>query len=146
MTTRTRRLVVGICVLGAIVDAVAALALASPPDSLLRRIAYPGVASGQVDFAEGTRTAAPLMLGWTVLLVWAAARPVERRAVLAATALVVAGFVVVELSDVGLGNAALGLMLPTLALQLVLATWFVVAWALARRAGVRPAPEPEARP
>jgi hypothetical protein len=120
--------------IGAVVDAAAALALASPGGSVLRQLAYPGVDGSQLAYAEGTRSALPLMLGWTLLLAWGAHRPIERRMLLLLTMPVVVGFMAVEAVDVQLGHATLVGSLPTLGLQSVLGAGFALAYALASRA------------
>jgi len=121
-----------ICCVGAAVDLVAAAALASPAGSPLRQLAFPGADPDLLAYVDGTRTAFPLMLGWTVLLLWAAGRPVERRAVLLFTAVpVVVGLMVVELIDVGSGHATIDGTAPTLVLQAALTSAFVAAYRLA---------------
>jgi hypothetical protein len=67
---------------GIVVDAVAAVALLAPADSPIRQLAYPGVLGSQAAYSDGTRTAFPLMLGWTLLLVWGLQKPIERRMIL----------------------------------------------------------------
>ena len=117
-----------------VVDAVAALALASPGGSIVRQLAYPGVDPSQVAYADGTRSAFPLMLGWTLLLVWGVRRPVERRMLLLLTLPVVVGFVAVELVDVYLGHAILSGTLPTLVLQAALVAGLITAYRAADQA------------
>src|SRR5512147_2662807 len=94
-------------VIGVLVDALAAVALLTPAGSPLRTLAYPGVDPSQVAFADGTRTAFALMLGWTVLLAWGARRPIERRVLLLFTAFpVVLGLMATEILDVANGYAS----------------------------------------
>lgn len=64
------------------------------------------------------------MLGWTVLLVWAYQRPLERRAVAAFTVVVVWGLVLAEVLSVLAGHLALWRMVPTWCLQAVLLSLF----------------------
>lgn len=46
---------------------------------------------------------ASLMLAWTILLVWACRKPLERRYIALFTMIIVAGFVISEIIQVGLG-------------------------------------------
>ncbi|MGB5810961.1 MAG: hypothetical protein WBG86_10560 [Polyangiales bacterium] len=71
---------------------------------------------------------ASLMLGWTVLLLWAYQRPVERSAVAALTVLVIGGLVVTEVVAVGLGYLEAWRMIPTWILQAVLFALFASAY------------------
>jgi len=121
--------------IGVVVDAFAAIALLTPANSPIRAAAYPGAIASQLDFADGTRTAFGLMVGWTVLLAWAARRPIERRAILLLTALpVVPGLMLGELLDVS-GNHATGAgTAQTLVVQAVLIAIFVGGYVAAGRA------------
>jgi hypothetical protein len=56
------------------IDAVAAIGLALPAGSRVRRMIYPAV-TADGEHAAGSRSAAPLMAGWTVLLAWSGPRP-----------------------------------------------------------------------
>ena len=71
---------------------------------------------------------ASLMLGWTILLVWAYRRPVERRPVAAFTAVVIAGLVVAEVCAVQAGVVAVGRIIPTWVLQALLLVLFIAAF------------------
>lgn len=125
-------------IVGAVVDAVAAVALLSPAGSPIRALAYPGVDATQIAFADGTRAAFGLMVGWTVLLAWGARRPVERRMVLLLTAFpVVTGLMVTELIEVASGRASVPGTLGTLVLQAALCAIFLAGFIAARRVAVR---------
>ena len=63
---------------------------------------------------------ASLMLGWTVLLLWAYQRPLERRFVAGLTLLVIAGLVITEVIAVARGQMLLMRMIPTWAIQAAL--------------------------
>jgi hypothetical protein len=111
--------------IGVLVDSIAAVALLTPAGSPIRTLAYPGVDPSEVAFADGSRTAFALMLGWTVLLAWGARQPIERRIVLLFTAFpVVVGLMATEI-------------LPTLALQTVLLAVFLGGFWATRRAAPR---------
>jgi hypothetical protein len=96
--------------------------------------------SGSYRFAMGY--GASLMLGWTLLLLWAYRRPIERRFVAALTVLVIYGLVLTEVLAVASGALDAWRMLPTWCLQAGLLVLFASAfhhrslrrWALAGRA------------
>lgn len=70
------------CIVGVIVDSIAALMIMIPAlDTWMT--GAPLAARGGYDVNEAT--AAALMWGWTVLLAWAAFKPLERHGVLAIT-------------------------------------------------------------
>jgi hypothetical protein len=81
---------------------------------------------------------AALMVGWTALLVWAAAKPAERRAVAPLTMLVVGGLMLAEILGMASG------FLPTLRVWMLVATQvlLLVGLALAFRAAPPPAAGP----
>ena len=76
--------------------------------------------------------AGSLMLGWTMLLIWADRRPLERRGVLPITCLVVAGLLVSCAGAAASGHAAWATMLPVLAFQAGLIVLFGTSWARSR--------------
>ena len=81
-------------IIGAVLDGLAAVVMLAPN---LEALAW-GFDEPMLD--PGYRFAmtfgAALMVGWTALLVWAAAKPVDRRAVAPLTMLVVAGLMSAE--------------------------------------------------
>ena len=120
---------------GIVIDAFAAVALLTPADLPIRAAAYPGAIATQLDFADGTRAAFGLMVGWTVLMAWAARRPIERRAILLFTAFpVVAGLMFGELLDVSGNHATSAGTAQTLVIQAVLIAIFVGGYIAAGRA------------
>lgn len=88
--------------LGIAADALWAVAMLFPPIF--------GVLTGADDFSPGWQLQSVmaiggiLMAGWTVLLVWAVRRPIERRFVILLTALVVAALFLLTLIDVLAGH------------------------------------------
>lgn len=82
--------------------------------------------SGPYWFAMGY--GASLMLGWTVLLVWAYQRPIERRFVAALTVLVIYGLVATEIAAVAAGHLEVWRIAPTWCLQGVLLLLFASAY------------------
>jgi hypothetical protein len=101
---------------GAITDALAILPMLVPP--LAKLLWGFEDMSGSYQFAMGY--GASLMLGWTVLLIWAYQKPLERKVVAALTVLVIYGLVLTEIVAVLLGHLAVWRMLPTWFLQTVL--------------------------
>lgn len=121
------------CWIGVGVDAIAAIGLALPASSRVRRMIYPAVtASGE--YVAGSRGAAPLMAGWTLLLAWVARDPASRRQPLLFTSVpVIAGLISAEISDIRQGRASVSLQAPTIVLQLALLALFTRAYEQARR-------------
>lgn len=106
---------------GAVVDAIAAVGMAAPslygPTLRFKR----GFRRGRPEFAYGTRTGAPLMAGWAVLLLWADRRPLERRGVLPITVVpVIAGLMANDAHAVRAGRLSATGLVPVRALQLAL--------------------------
>jgi hypothetical protein len=109
---------------GAITDGLALIPMLIPPAArLLWGFSDPTVA---YQFAMGY--GASLMLGWTVLLLWAYQRPVERRFVAVLTVLVIYGLVVTEIAAVWSGHLEAWRMIPTWCLQAVLLSLFATAY------------------
>jgi hypothetical protein len=67
---------------------------------------------------------ASLMLGWTVLLLWAYRKPAERRFVAALTVLVIYGLVATEVVAVLSGQLPIWRIAPTFVLQTALLALF----------------------
>ena len=101
---------------GAVTDALALVPMLVPSVSKLLWGFHD--VSGAYRFAMGY--GASLMLGWTVLLIWAYRQPLERRGVAALTALVICGLMLTEAAAVLSGQVAAWRMVPTWCLQLVL--------------------------
>ena len=99
--------------IGAILDALAFVQLAFPTVGfrMLRASIEPTPA---VVFAF--EFAAGLMLGWTLLLIWADRKPLERRMVLPLTMVVIAWLVGTMIYGVSAGLVPLGTMLPQIVL------------------------------
>jgi hypothetical protein len=100
---------------GIIVDAGAAILMLSP--RLFLRFMNVNV-DPSPGFSYGLRYGAPLMIGWTVLLLWADRKPVERKDILLITLFpVVAGYITFEVYSIVAGFATLGQTIPTLIMQ-----------------------------
>ena len=110
---------------GAVVDALAALGMAVPalygPTLRFSR----EFDRGRSEFAYALRTGAPLMAGWTVLLMWADRKPMERRGILPITiAPVIAGLMVNDAEAVRAGRLSGLSVAPVRVLQVVLTGLF----------------------
>ncbi len=120
---------------GAAVDALAAAGMAVPrlfgPTLRFDR----GFDRGAPELAYGLRTGAPLMAGWTVLLLWADRRPLERRGVLPITILpVIAGLMANDSHAVHSERLSGLSVAPVRALQIGLTALFGYSLGIARRA------------
>lgn len=124
MDPRQERLLRIAFLAGALTDAGALLPMLFPP--------LAGLVWGFHDVPGSYRFAmgygASLMLGWTVLLVWAYRRPVERRFVAPLTVLVIYGLILTEIVAVRSGALEAWRMVPTWCLQGVLLALFASAY------------------
>ena len=105
---------------GAITDAGALLPMLLPQYATLLWGFHDS--SSRYRFAMGY--GASLMLGWTILLLWAHRRPLERRFVAAATLVVIAGLILTEAAAVYAGGLETWRMVPTWGLQAILLLLF----------------------
>jgi peptidoglycan/LPS O-acetylase OafA/YrhL len=110
--------------LGAMTDALALIPMLVP--SMARLLWGFSNPTGAYQFAMGY--GASLMLGWTMLLLWAHRRPIERRFVAALTVLVIYGLVLTEVVAVFSGHLEAWRMVPTWCLQGVLLVLFASAY------------------
>ncbi len=109
---------------GAVTDAFALVPMLVPSMArLLWGFEHP---TGSYWFAMGY--GASLMLGWTLLLLWAYQRPVERRGVALLTLVVIAGLVTTESVVVARGDLNPLRMIPTWAIQGALVALFAKAY------------------
>ena len=109
---------------GAVTDALALVPMLMPPvAAMMWGFDQP---TGGYYFAMGY--GASLMLGWTVLLLWAYQRPIERRGVALLTLVVIAGLVLTEIVVVAAGHLDVSRMIPTWILQAGLAYLFTTAY------------------
>jgi hypothetical protein len=121
MNTRQESLLRAAFLAGAITDAFALLPMLFPP--LATAVWGLHDVSGSYRFAMGY--GASLMLGWTVLLLWAYQRPIERRFVAVLTILVICGLVLTELVAVHTGVLESWRMVPAGCLQAILLLLFI---------------------
>lgn len=85
------------------------------------------------DFRYAMGMGAPLMFGWTVLLLWADRRPLERMGVLPITLLVVIGEVLTQVWGVKVGFMPFGALAPTFVIQSAIFSLFLFSYFQARR-------------
>ncbi len=106
---------------GAIADGLATL-----------RMLFPKFANG-VEYRYAMGLAAALMLGWTILLIWADRKPLERKGVILLTAFpVVSGLLLAEIYAVFSGIISFSRMLPTGIFLVALITLFTFSYFNAR--------------
>ena len=113
-----------IFILGAVTDAVALLPMIVPGLATL----FWGFSefSGNYQFAMGY--GASLMLGWTVFLIWAAQKPLERKFAAVLTMIVIVGFVATEIVCVIKGFIAIDHVILSWIMQAVLLILFCWAY------------------
>jgi hypothetical protein len=109
---------------GAVTDALALVPMLFP--ALAKLLWGFEDASGAYRFAMAY--GASLMLGWTLLLLWAYRKPMERRGVAALTVVVIYGLVIAEAAAVRAGAVAAVRMVPTWCLQAALLALFASAY------------------
>ncbi len=111
---------------GIILDGIAFLTMLFPPLFALNTGLINFNPSVEYRYAMGM--GAPLMLGWTVLLLWADRKPMERKDILLITLLVVLGEVATEIFGVTVGFITVSAMILTWAIQFVLSILFVFSY------------------
>ncbi|MBI9050998.1 MAG: hypothetical protein JEZ00_16370 [Anaerolineaceae bacterium] len=99
---------------GAVADGAMAIMMLFPEHYL--RLTNSNMQSSQ-DFAYGLVNGAPLMIGWTVLLLWANRKPQERKHILAITLLVIFGYIAVEIHALQVGISSIQSTLPLFFMQ-----------------------------
>jgi predicted CoA-binding protein len=111
---------------GAVADALAALAMLSPGVGA----AIYGIEGFDPsdDYRYAMRLGASLMLGWTVLLLWADRKPFARRGVLLITVFVIAGLAWAGAYAVSTGLIAAPRMVPTWVLEGSLTVLFLFSY------------------
>lgn len=115
--------------IGAVIDALALLPMLIPQ---LATTMW-GLKGMREDYYFAMAMGASLMAGWTLLLLWAFVKPVERRIIALFTVVVIAGFAAAEIAAVADGAITFDKALPSLAMQCVLSTLFVTAFILSRK-------------
>lgn len=115
--------------IGAVIDALALLPMLIPA---LAKTMW-GFEGMQKDYYFAMAMGASLMAGWTLLLLWAFIRPVERRFVALFTVVVIAGFAAAEVAAAASGVIGIDRALPSLIMQCTLTALFVTAFILSRK-------------
>ena len=110
--------------LGAVVDFLVFLMMVFPP--LANAFWGFETFTEQYYFAMGN--GAPLMLAWTILLLWAYKKPVERRAVAPLTILVIVGIAITNIIMVTRGLFTITEMLPSFISQTTFLSLFSVGY------------------
>ncbi|MGD8457343.1 MAG: hypothetical protein PVF83_13260 [Anaerolineales bacterium] len=83
-------------------------------------------------FRFGLLYGAPVMLGWTILLLWADRKPYERRGVVLCIIPVVLGYVAVEVLGISMGIVALAKIIPIFVIQGILICLCIFSYVKAR--------------
>lgn len=115
---------------GAVLDILAALVMLFP--SLFIAINQPAIFQANAAYRYAMGMGAPLMIGWTVLLLWADRKPVERKGILPITLIVIAGEVAIQVWGILTGFLPLPALLPTFVMQALLGSLFVFSYFYAR--------------
>lgn len=110
---------------GIIADAVMAVQMLSP--RLFVRFMNVDLAP-DTGFSYGLRMGAPLMIGWTLLLLWADRKPVARRDILLLTLPVIAGYVLIELYSLVTGLASVAATIPLFVMQAGMISLFIYGY------------------
>jgi hypothetical protein len=101
---------------GAIVDAIATIPMLVP---MVANLLWGFTTfSGEYFFAMGM--GASLMIGWTLLLLWAYQKPAERRFVAPLTLVVILGIMATGIWAAAIGVVSIPMMIPTWILQGIL--------------------------
>jgi hypothetical protein len=118
--------------IGAVVDFAAGWMMLVP--SLFAFMNQPAAFEPAEEYRYAMGMGAPLMFGWTVLLLWADRKPFERKVILPITLLVVFGEIVTQIWGISIGFVPLEAILPTFVIQALLTTLFCFAYSMAGRA------------
>jgi len=115
---------------GALIDVTAALMMLFP--ALFVFMNQPTNFSADLAYRYAMGMGAPLMLGWTVLLLWADRKPIERKEILPITLLVVIGEIVVQVWGIVNGFVPFSALVPSFVMQAVLIVLFLLSYLNAR--------------
>lgn len=118
--------------IGALVDFAAGWMMLVP--SLFAFMNQPAAFQPANEYRYAMGMGAPLMFGWTVLLLWADRKPLERRAILPITLLVVFGEIMTQVWGISIGFVPFTAVAPTFIMQAILISLFCFAYFRAGRA------------
>jgi hypothetical protein len=115
---------------GAVVDAWAGLTMLFPALFAINNQMSSFYPASNYRYAMGM--GAPLMLAWTILLLWADRKPLERKGLLPITLLVILGEVTNEIAAARAGYISVGALIPTWIVQTLLLALFLFSYLNAR--------------
>jgi len=111
---------------GAILDLGAGLMMVFP--GLFAFMNKPAAFQPGLEYRYAMGMGAPLMFGWTVLLLWADRKPLERKGILLVTLLVVVGEAATQAWGIAAGFVPLPPLLPSFGIQLALSALFLFSY------------------
>lgn len=112
---------------GAFLDAVVGIMMVFP--DLFKIIYGSGFMVVTQEFRYAMGMGAPLMFGWTVLLIWADRKPIQRKGILIITVFpVIIGLFINEIYSIMSGLISFRIILPTLILQIILMILFTYSY------------------
>jgi len=114
---------------GIITDALALIPMLYPP--MAKLMWGFDKLSDNYFFAMGY--GASLMTGWTLVLIWAYKKPLERRSIAVLTIIVILGLIVTEIFAAANGNIKINKMIPTWILQIVLLELFGFSYVITHK-------------
>ena len=114
---------------GIITDALALIPMLYPP--MAKLMWGFDKLSDNYFFAMGY--GASLMAGWTLLLIWAYKRPLERRFIAFLTIIVIIGLIATEIFAIANGSININKMIPTWILQIVLLGLFSFSYVITHK-------------
>jgi hypothetical protein len=115
---------------GALLDLAAGVMMLIP--ALFAFMNKPPVFQPGLDYRYAMGMGAALMFAWTVLLIWADRKPLERKGILPITLLVVVGEVATQMWGIASGFVPLLPLIPTFGMQVVLSALFLFSYFNAR--------------
>ena len=116
---------------GAVLDLLAGLTMLFPALFVMNNQLSSFYPTPAYRYAMGM--GAPLMLAWTILLLWADRKPLERKGILPITLLVILGEVANEIVAARTGYISVGALVPTWLMQAVLSALFIFSYLNARK-------------
>ncbi|NLI97958.1 hypothetical protein GX441_04780 [bacterium] len=111
-------------ILGALIDAVMVPVMLIPE---LARVLW-GFSGFSPTYRYAMMMGAALMLGWTLLLIWACIKPIERRGVALLTIVVILGIAAANIYSVITGLISASRMILSWVMQAILAAFFTIGY------------------
>jgi len=116
---------------GAVVDFVAGLMMLIP--ILFQLMNQPVNFHPSNDFRYAMGMGAPLMFGWTILLLWSDHQPLERKDILPITFVVVIGEIITQIWGIIVRFVSLGTLIPSFIMQAIILSLFTFSYFNAKR-------------